>query len=149
VAREGKPCKWSGILAHQLKEQVTKARQSPMDLHADIYMSTYILDAVCARHEFPALEWAWSPAETVVNTYFKLLSKCIFKGAITQLSDHFVIPVYKMIFKQDPPYILKEAMEALQIGMPHHLTLSSKCSVRISLGMFFQSWPWMYLSCRK
>ena len=24
LAREGKPCNWSGMLAHQLKEQVTK-----------------------------------------------------------------------------------------------------------------------------
>ena len=86
--REGIPCNWSDILAHQLKEQVTKAQQSPKGMHAEIYMSTYILDAVCARHDFPSLEWAWSLAETIVNTYCKLLSKCSFRGVITWLSDH-------------------------------------------------------------
>ena len=61
LAKEGKPCNWFGMLAHQLKEQVIKARQSPVGMHVEIYMSSYILDAFCARQEFPGLEWAWSP----------------------------------------------------------------------------------------
>ena len=82
-------------------------------MHANIYMYAYVLDALCARQEFSGLEWAWSMTETIVNTYFKFLSECSFKGVITWLYDHFVVPVYKMIFKQDPPCMSKEAMEAL------------------------------------
>ena len=82
-------------------------------MQAGIYMSAYLFNAICARQEFPGLEWAWSPMETVVNTYFKLLSECSFKGIITRLCDHFVTLVYKMISGQDPPCMLKEAMEAL------------------------------------
>lgn len=59
------------------------------------------------------MEWAWSPTKTVVNTYFKFLSECSFKGVITRLFDHFVSPVYKMIFRQDPPCMSKEVIEAL------------------------------------
>ena len=47
-AREAKPCNWFGMLSHQLKEQVTKVQQSPRGMHVEIYMSTYILDAICA-----------------------------------------------------------------------------------------------------
>ena len=79
----------------------------------EIYMYAYILDVICALPEFLGLKWAWTSIETFVNTYCKMLSKCSFRGVITQLSDHFVTPVYKMIFEQDPPYMLKEAMEAL------------------------------------
>jgi len=82
-------------------------------MHAKIYMSAYILDAVCAQHEFPGLEWAWSPVETIFNTYFKLFSECSFRGVIIRLFNHFLAPVYMLIFEQDPPYMLKEAMEAL------------------------------------
>ena len=49
LAREGKACNWSDMLAHQLKEQVTRNRQPPKGMQAEIYMSTYILDAVCAQ----------------------------------------------------------------------------------------------------
>lgn len=112
------------MLAYQLKEQVTKARQSPGGMHTDIYMSTYILDVIYARQLFPSLEWAWPLMETIVNIYFKLLSKCNFRGVITWLSDHFVTPMYTMIFKQDPLCMSKESMEAL-IGIVDWYTSSS------------------------
>lgn len=76
-------------------------------------MFSYILDAIFVRQELLGLEWAWSLAETIVNTYFKLLSERSFRGASTWLSDHFFTPVYKMIFEQDPPCMSTEAMEAL------------------------------------
>lgn len=41
-----------------------------------------------------------------------MFSKCSFRGVIIQLSDHFVTPIYKMIFEQDPPCMSKETMEA-------------------------------------
>lgn len=81
--REGKPCNWSSKLAHQPKEQVTKARQSLGGMKEEIYMSAYILDAICAQQESLGLEWAWSQIETVVNTYCKLLSEFNFRGVIT------------------------------------------------------------------
>lgn len=85
----------------------------PKGMKVEIYMSSYILDAICAQQEFLGLRWNWSPTETVINTYCKLLSECSFRGVITQLSDHFVTLFYKMIFKQDPPCMSKATMEAL------------------------------------
>ena len=51
--------------------------------------------------------------EISLNTYCKMLSECSFRVVITRLSDHFFTLDYKMIFKQDPPYMSKAAMEAL------------------------------------
>ena len=113
LVSEGKACNWSDMLAHQLKEQVTRARQSPKGMQAEIYVYAYILDAICAWQEFPRLKWAWTQAETAVNTYCKMLSECSFRVVITWLSNNFVTSVYKMIFEQDPPCMLKAAMEAL------------------------------------
>ena len=101
------------MLAHPLKEQATRARKLPSGMQEKIYMSAYILDAICACQEFPGLKWAWTLAETAVNTYCKMLSECSFIGVITQLCDHFVTPVYKMIFEYDPPFMSKVVMEAL------------------------------------
>ena len=76
-------------------------------------MSAYILDAICAYQQFPGLKWELTPVKTSVKTYCKMLSKCSFRGVITQLSDHFVTPIYKMIFEQVPPCMSKAKMEAL------------------------------------
>lgn len=73
LEREGKPCNWSSMFAHQPKEQVMKPRQSPKGMQAEIYMFSYIVDSIYAQEKFPALEWAWTPTETNVNTYCKLL----------------------------------------------------------------------------
>lgn len=70
-------------------------------------MSTYLLDEIYPYQEFPGLKWAWTPAKTSVNTYCKMLSEYNFRGVITQLSDHFFTPVYKMILERDPPYMSK------------------------------------------
>lgn len=59
------------------------------------------------------MKCAWTSAQTSVNTYCKLFSKCSFKGLITELLDHFVISVHKMIFEKDQSCMLEAAMEAL------------------------------------
>lgn len=82
-------------------------------MHVEIYMFTSILDVVYARQEFLGLKLEWSPTETIVNTYCKMLFECSFTGVIVWLSDHFFTLVYKMIFEWDPPYMSTETMEAL------------------------------------
>lgn len=57
------------------------------------------------------MEWACSLTKTILIMYFKFFSECSFKGVITWLFDHFVTPMYKMIFEQDPPCMSKEEME--------------------------------------
>jgi len=57
LAKEGKSCNWSDMLAHRLKEEVTRAGKPPKGMQVEIYMFAYILDAICARQEFPGLKW--------------------------------------------------------------------------------------------
>lgn len=113
LASEGKACNQFEMLAHKLKEQVTRARQLPQGQQAEIYMSVYILNEICAHQQFLGLKWAWTLVETSVNIYCTLFSKFIFRGVITQFSDHLVILVYNMIFEKDPPCMSMETMEAL------------------------------------
>jgi len=82
-------------------------------MQVEIYMFAYILDVICAQQKFLGLKWAWSPVVTSLNRYYKLLSECSFRGAMTRFFDQFVTPVYMMIFEQDPPYMSKVVMEAL------------------------------------
>lgn len=101
------------MLALQLKVHVSNARNLPKDGQARFYMFVYLLDAICAQQQFPGMGWTWTPLEEVVNVYCKLLSKCSYRGVMTRLSDHFIAPLYKMIFEQDLPCMSQEAMQAL------------------------------------
>jgi len=35
------------------------------------------------------------------------------KGEMEKLTDHFLIPLYKLIFKEKPLYMSRQAMEAV------------------------------------
>ena len=85
----------------------------PKDEWARFYMSTYLLDAICEQQQFPGMKQRWTPRKTVVYIYCKLFSECSFRGVILQLLEHFVIPVYRMIFEQDPACMSQVMMEAL------------------------------------
>jgi len=68
-------------------------------------MSAYLLDAICAHKQFPDMGWAWEPLENVVNVYCKLPLEYNYRGATARLSDHFISPMYMMIFEKDPPFM--------------------------------------------
>lgn len=50
LVSDGKPFNWSDLLAHQSKFHVTNAWNLTKDEQARFYMSTYLLDAICAQH---------------------------------------------------------------------------------------------------
>lgn len=85
----------------------------PKGGQARFYMSAYLLDAICAHNAFPSMNWAWSPRELVVHIYYKLLSDCSHRGVMEKLTDHFLIPLYKVIFEEGPLCMSPTAMEAI------------------------------------
>lgn len=59
------------------------------------------------------MNWTWTPRETVVHIYFKFLLDCNHRGVMEQLTDHFIIPLYKLIFEEDPPCMSRGEMEVI------------------------------------
>lgn len=75
-----------------------------MYVSRNLHVHLYIRCNLCLLG-VPGIELGMDIGGTVVNTNCKMLSECSFKGVITQLSNHFVTMVYKMILKKDPPYM--------------------------------------------
>lgn len=76
-------------------------------------MSTYLLDALCAYNAFPGMSWAWTPLDPSMHIHCKLLSYCNHRGVMEKLTGQFLIPLYKMIFEEEPPCMSLGAMEAI------------------------------------
>ena len=51
------PFNWSDMLALQLELHVSNAQNPPMDGQARFYMSTYLLDVICAQKQFLGMGW--------------------------------------------------------------------------------------------
>lgn len=76
-------------------------------------LSWYGLDAICAQNSFPGMGWTWSPKEHNVHIYCKTILECIHQGVMETMTDHFLIPLYEMIFEEEPPCMSCEAMETM------------------------------------
>ena len=63
MENEGRPFKWSDMLALQLKVNVTNAQNPPKDEQEKFYMFAYLLDVIYAQHQFPGMGWTWTPSE--------------------------------------------------------------------------------------
>jgi len=81
-----------------------------LKIQAILFMFAYLRDAICARQQFLGMGWAWLPLENVVKVYCKLLLECNYRGVKARLFDHFIAPLYAMIFEQDLPCMFQEVM---------------------------------------
>jgi len=75
LENEGIPLNLSYMLALQLQMHVSNAQILPKDEQERLFMSAYLLDAMCSQHQFPGIGWTWTSSDDVVNIYFKLISK--------------------------------------------------------------------------
>ena len=76
LENEGRPFNLSTMLALQLKLHMSNSQSPPKDEKARFFMSTYLLDAICAQQQFPSMGWKCTPSDDDVNIYYKMFSKC-------------------------------------------------------------------------
>lgn len=107
------PFNWSDLLTLHLKVNLTNSLNPLKDEQVRFHMSTYLLDAICARHQFLGMDWTWTPTETTVNLNCNFLSIFSYQRAMVRLTNHFIILVYKLIFEHDPPCMSQEVMEGI------------------------------------
>jgi hypothetical protein len=73
IATKGITFNWSAILSTSLQYAITVARHPGPGSPSCFYMSSYMLDIVCAANPFPGLRWMWQPSEPAVHIYCSML----------------------------------------------------------------------------
>ena len=56
------------LISSNLDNQLKKVHKEHQ-----FYMSTYLMDVMCANLEFPSLKWKWEPSLPLVPVYCKML----------------------------------------------------------------------------
>jgi hypothetical protein len=59
VAKTGKAFNWANILSFSIMNRTWEAQGMKNPI---FYMTTYLIDAICVAHKFPAFNWAWNPS---------------------------------------------------------------------------------------
>lgn len=110
---QGIPFNLSNLLAQQLWIHVSNALSPPKGGQSIFYMYAYLLDAICAHNAFCGMNWTWTPCEPNAYVYCKLISKWNQKGVMEKLTDHFLIPLCKLIFEEELSWMSHGEMEAV------------------------------------
>ena len=64
IMTSGATLNWGELISSNLDNQLKKVHKDHQ-----FYMSTYLMDVMCASLEFPSLEWKWEPSLPSIHVY--------------------------------------------------------------------------------
>jgi hypothetical protein len=104
---EGSTFNWAKILSDNLSNKITEYREKKAaGKPSKFYMSTYIMDAICALTPFSLMKWAWSPSEEkAVHEYHDKLWENNANEFIYEIFNWVAVPLHVTIFGLLPPRI--------------------------------------------
>jgi hypothetical protein len=80
----------------------------------NFYMSSYLIDIVCATNSFPAFNWAWTQKKGLIHLYCSQLWEANCKKYFYDICDYFLAPLHKAIFGLFPHKISPGALKGLK-----------------------------------
>lgn len=104
---------WASILSANILRALEKAIQRPDVKGTPFYFSSFLLDALCASNQFPALKWAWTPKCPPIHIYCQALWRENYYREMYDICNHFMAPAHKMIFGVEMPRISEVGREAI------------------------------------
>jgi hypothetical protein len=95
IVKTGQVFNWEEILTFNICLNV---KNVPGMKNPCFYMSTYLIDAICSSIPFPNLGWNWDLDQPPVHVYFSELWNINYKRYFYDICDHFLSPLYTIIF---------------------------------------------------
>ena len=94
----GATLNWGELISSNLDNQLKKVHKDHQ-----FYMSTYLMDVMCANIEFPSLEWKWEPSLPSVHVYCKMLWENKYKEDYDQICNKFFPTLSQTLFEEETP----------------------------------------------
>ena len=115
VIDKGSIFKWGDILSVNIVGVVNRSINYPKDQKVCFLMSTttYLMDIVCAMNQFTGFAWHWTPIELPLHTYCSDVWEYSYMKHFTHICDHFMIPLYSLVFKKSTSKIIEESKEVI------------------------------------
>jgi len=112
VAKTSKSFNWASILPFNIANQIEypKGMKNP-----SFYMSSYLIDTICATNYFFSFNWAWTLDQIPIHVYFFQLWEDNCKENFYDLCDYFLTSLYKSIFGYYPHRISPWSIKSLKI----------------------------------
>ena len=86
------------LISSNLDNQLKKVHKDHQ-----FYMSTYLMDVMCANIEFPSLEWKWESSLPSVHVYYKMLRENKYTEDYDQICNKVFPTLYQILFGGETP----------------------------------------------
>jgi hypothetical protein len=96
IMTNGVTLNWGELISSNLDNQLKKVHKEHQ-----FYMSTYLMDVMCANIEFPSLVWKWEPSFPSVHVYCKMLWENKYKEDYDQICNKFFPTLYQTLFGEE------------------------------------------------
>jgi hypothetical protein len=111
VAEKGHVFNWAQLLSINIFE-TTKGAPGPKQ--PGFFMSSYLLDVVCASNCFPGMGWYWNPTSFPIHVYCFQLWEKNYRRHFYDICDNFMAPLYVMIYNQNPLRLSPKSMQVVK-----------------------------------
>ena len=104
---------WKEIFSITFKDVILQAQKNLSTKKPSFYLSSYIMDVVCASLSFPAMNWHQTRGNPPIQIYFPILWEDNYRPHIYDIYDNFIGVVHFSIFKKNAPKISKNALSLI------------------------------------
>ena len=126
VITYGSILNWGEIISSNLDIQLKKVQKEHQ-----FYMSSYLLDVMCASQEYPSLGWRWKPNLSFIHVCCKILweNKC--KEDYERISNDLFAPIYRVLFGEEAPCLSPKGQKIIKADEDWYMTFNG-VYIRIS-----------------
>ena len=94
---------WGEIISSNLDIELKKDQKEHQ-----FYMSSYLLDVMCAIQEYPYLGWKWKPDLPSIHVYCKMLWENKYKEYYELIYNGLFVTIYQILFGEESPCLSSE-----------------------------------------
>ena len=105
----GSTLNWGELSSSNLDIQLRKVRKDHQ-----FYMSSYVMNVMCASLEFPSLRWKWESNLPSIHVYCKMLWETKYKEDYELICNRLFPTLYQVLLGEEAPCLSPEGQKIVK-----------------------------------
>ena len=122
VATLGTVFNWENIVSNSLSACIASALGGVSQKRSEFYMSSILIYCILCNQPFPNLRCIWDRERTLVYSAYKPLWAHKYHSHYREVCEHFIMPLYTLIFLKECNYMSEEALQVIEEYADYYLT---------------------------
>ena len=109
IITSGPTLNWGELISSNLDVQLKKVQKNHQ-----VYMSSYLMNVLCASLEFPSLGWKWESNLSSIHVYCKMLWETKYKEDYELICNILFPTLYQVLFSEEEPCLSPEGQKIMK-----------------------------------